>query len=239
MDPIIAISSFLFSYLIGSISFARLIVKLWTGGDVTNFEVAIDGTDEKYKALSIGGNTVSSVLGPTGGMIVGILDILKIVLPTLALKILFPEQPAYAMLAAVGGLMGHIWPIYYHFHGGSGFSAILGGLLVIDWPAAFILPILGLLLGMLVFRNMIVASLAWIWLLIPWFWWRTGGDVAYILYAIAINVIFLLAMYPEYKTAMKYKQEGKYLEYGMGSLKSHPMGRGMLRMAKLFHVEIK
>ncbi len=90
--------------------------------------------------------------------------------------------------------MGHIWPIYYHFHGGSGFSAILGGLLVIDWPAAFILPILGLLLGMLVFRNMIVASLAWIWLLIPWFWWRTDGDPAYMLYAVAINIIFLLAM---------------------------------------------
>ncbi len=239
MDPVIAISSFLLSYLIGSLSFARLIVKLWTGRDVTKFEVAVDGSDEKYKAISIGGNTVSSVLGPRGGMIVGILDILKIVLPTFALKILFPEQPAYAMLAAVGGLMGHIWPVYYHFHGGSGFSAILGGLLVIDWPAAFILPILGLLLGMLVFRNMIVASLAWIWLLIPWFWWRKDSDVAYILYAIAINIIFLLAMYPEYKTAMRYKQEGKYLEYGMGSLKSHPMGRGMLKMAKFFHVEIK
>jgi len=239
LDPIIALLSLLCSYLIGSVSFARIIVKLWTGGDVTKFEVAIEGSDEKYKAISIGGNTVSSVLGPKGGMIVGILDILKIALPTFALKLLFPEQPAYALIAAVGGLIGHIWPVYYGFHGGSGFSAILGGLLVIDWPAAFILPIAGLFLGMLVFRNMIVASIGWIWLLIPWFWWRTGGDVAYILYAIAINVIFLLAMYPEYKTAMEYKQEGKYLEYGMGSLKSHPMGRGMLRMAKFFHIEIK
>ena len=239
MDPIIAISSFICSYLIGSISFARIIVQLWTGGDVTKFEVAIEGSEETYQALSIGGNTVSSVLGPRGGMLVGILDILKIVLPTLALKILFPEQPAYMLIAAVGGLIGHIWPIYYHFHGGSGFSAILGGLLVIDWPAAIILPILGLLLGMLVFRNMIVASLSWIWLLIPWFWWRTDGDPAYLLYAVAVNIIFLLAMLPEYQTAMKYKQEGKYLEYGMGSLKANPMGRGMLKIAKFFHVEVK
>jgi acyl phosphate:glycerol-3-phosphate acyltransferase len=239
MDPVIAISSFLFSYLIGSISFARLIVKLWTGRDVTKFEVAVDGSDEKYKAISIGGNTVSSALGPKGGMIVGILDILKIIIPTFIFKLLFPEQPAYMLIAAVGGLMGHIWPVYYHFHGGSGFSAILGGLLVINWPAAIILPIAGLLLGMVVFRNMVVASLSWIWLIIPWFWWQTDGDSAYLLYAVAVNVIFLLAMYPEYKTAMKYKQEGKYLEYGMGSLKSHPMGRGMLQMAKFFHVEIK
>jgi hypothetical protein len=59
------------------------------------------------------------------------------------------------------------------------------------------------------------------------------------LYAIAVNVIFLLAMYPEYQLAMKYKREGKYLEYGIGSLKAHPMGRGMLKMAKFFHVEVK
>ena len=239
MDPFIVFLSLLISYLLGSISFARLVVRLWTGKDVTEFEISVDGTDEKYKAPSIGGNTVSTMLGPRGGMIVGIADILKIMLPTLAFKIIFPEQPAYALLAAVGGLLGHIWPIYYRFHGGSGFSAILGGLLVIDWPAAFILPIVGLLLGLLVFRNLVVATLSWIWLIIPWFWWRTGGDPAYMVYAIAVNIIFLLAMVPEYQLAMKYKREGKYLEYGMGSLKAHPMGRGMLKMAKFFHVEVK
>jgi glycerol-3-phosphate acyltransferase PlsY len=239
MDPFIVFLSLLISYLLGSISFARLVVRIWTGKDVTEFEISVDGTDEKYKAPSIGGNTVSTMLGPRGGMIVGIADILKIMLPTLAFKIIFPEQPAYALLAAVGGLLGHIWPIYYRFHGGSGFSAILGGLLVIDWPAALILPIVGLLLGLLVFRNLVVATLSWIWLIIPWFWWRTGGDPAYIVYAIAVNIIFLLAMVPEYQLAMKYKREGKYLEYGMGSLKAHPMGRGMLKMAKFFHVEVK
>lgn len=239
MDPFIVFLSLFISYLLGSISFARLVVKIWTGKDVADFEISVDGTDETYKAPSIGGNTVSTVLGPRGGMIVGILDILKVILPTLAFRIIYPEQPAYALLAAVGGLLGHIWPIYYRFHGGSGFSAILGGLLVIDWPAALILPILGLLLGLLVFRNLVVATLSWIWLLIPWFWWRTGGDPAYLLYAIAVNIIFLLAMVPEYQLAMKYKREGKYLEYGMGSLKAHPMGRGMLKMAKFFHVEVK
>jgi len=239
MDPVISIFSLVISYLLGSVSFARLIVKLWTGKDVTEFEVAVDGTEDKYKALSIGGNTVSTVLGAKGGMMVGILDILKVILPTLAFKLIYPEQPAYALVAAVGGLLGHIWPIYYNFHGGSGFSAILGGLLVIDWLAALLSPIAGLLLGMLVFRNMVVSSLSWIWLLIPWFWWRTDGDLAHILYAVAINVLFLLAMIPEYKTAMKYRREGKMIEYGLGALKANPMGRGMLKMAKFFKVEIK
>jgi glycerol-3-phosphate acyltransferase PlsY len=239
MNPVIAILSLTLSYLLGSISFARLIVKLWTGKDVAQFEVGIDGTDEKYKAISIGGNTVSTVFGAKGGLTVGVLDILKVVLPTLAFKLIYPEQPAYTLIAAIGGLMGHIWPLYYRFHGGAGFSAIMGGLIVIDWLAVLISPIAGLVLGMVILRNLVVASLSWLWLLIPWFWWRTGGDPVYITYAVVINIIFLLAMVPEYKTAMKYKREGKYTEYGLGTLKANPMGRGMLKMAKFFGVEIK
>lgn len=240
MDPYIALLAIIIGYFIGSISFARLITRWWTRDkDVADFEIQVEGTDDSYKVLSIGGNSVSSVLGPKAGMLVGVLDILKVFLPTFMLKLLFPQQPAYALLAAVGGLIGHIWPIYYRFHGGSGFSAIMGGLLAIDWLAVLVCPVAGLLLGMVVFRNMIVASLSWIWLLIPWFWWRSDGDWVNILYALVLNMLFILAMVPEIKMAQKFKKEGKYLEYGMGSLKSNPMGRGMIKIAKFFRVEIK
>ena len=235
-----AILAALVSYLIGSISFARLMTRWWTSGkDVTAHEIGVDGTEERYKVLSIGGNSVGSMLGAKAGMMVGILDILKIFLATLFFKLYFPDQPAYSLIAAVAGLIGHIWPIYYRFHGGSGFSAIMGGLLVIDWLAILVTPVAGLLLGMMVFRNMIVASLSWLWLLIPWLWWRFNGDPAYIAYAIIVNILFILAMIPEIKTAMKYKKEGKMLEYGMGNLKSNPMGRGMLKIARFFKVDIK
>lgn len=228
------------SYLIGSLSFARLITYWWSSGkDVTQHEIAVEGTDEKYKVLSIGGNSVGSMLGAKAGMTVGILDILKIFLPTLFIKFYFPEQPVYYLTAALAGMVGHIWPIYYRFHGGSGFSAIMGGLLVIDWLAIPITPILGLFLGMVVFRNMVVATLSWIWLLIPWLWWRFDGNPAHITYAIVVNILFILAMIPEIKTAMKYRKEGKMVEYGMGNLKSNPMGRGMLKIAKFFKVEVK
>ena len=236
----IAILSAGAAYLIGSLSFARLVTKWWASGkSITEHEIAVEGTGESYKVLSIGANSAGSMLGPKAGMAVSVLDILKIFLPTLLFKLFFPEQPLYFLLAAIFGLMGHVWPIYYRFHGGSGFSAIMGGLFVIDWLAVLVSPIAGLLLGMLVFRNMIVASLSWLWLLIPWLWWRKDGDVVYILYAVAVNIIFLLAMLPEYQTAMKYKKEGKHLEYGLGYLKSNPMGRGMLKIAKFFRVDIK
>jgi len=240
MSIYLTLFSAIISYLLGSISFARLVTYWWTSGkDISEHEIPVDGTTDRYKVVSVGANSAASLLGPKAGMAVSILDILKVFLPTLFFKLYFPEQPVYALIAATAGLIGHIWPIYYRFHGGVGFSAIMGGLLVIDWLAILVTPIAGLLLGMVVLRNMVVASLSWLWLLIPWLWWRTDGDLAHILYAVAVNILFLLAMLPEYQTAMKYKKEGKSLEYGLGNLKSNPMGRGMLKIANFFHVEIK
>jgi glycerol-3-phosphate acyltransferase PlsY len=228
------------TYLIGSLSFARLVTSWRTSGtDLAEHEIGVDGTDEHYKVVSIGANSASSLLGPKLGMLISLLDILKVFLPTLFFKLYFPAQPAYALTVALAGMIGHIWPVYYRFHGGSGFSAVLGGLLAIDWLAALVTPAAGLLLGMIVFRNIIIASLAWMWLLIPWLWWRTEGSLPHILYAVIVNLLFVLAMLPEYQTAMKYRRQGRYVEYGLGNLKSNPMGRGMLKIAKFFRLEIK
>jgi glycerol-3-phosphate acyltransferase PlsY len=227
-------------YLIGSVSFARIITRrISPGKDVTQFEIPVENSDERYKVISVGANSVSSELGPMAGMMVSLLDILKIFLPTVICRIYFHDQPVYMLSAALAGLVGHIWPVYYRFHGGSGYSAILGGLLVIDPLAVLVAPVAGLFLGMVVFRNLIVASVSWIWLLIPWLWWRSGSDPAYIAYAVIVNILFILAMLPEIKMARKYASQGKLQEYGKGSLSANPMGRGFLKIAKFFKVEVK
>ena len=59
MSFTVAILSFAISYLVGSISFARLVTKWWAGKDVTEFEIPVEGTEDRYKVLSIGGNSVS------------------------------------------------------------------------------------------------------------------------------------------------------------------------------------
>ena len=86
---------------------------------------------------------------------------------------------------------------------------------------------------MLVLRNLVVASLGWIWLLIPWFWWHSNGDPLYIVYAVLVNVLFILAMVPEIQNrTANTNGRANTLEYGLSSLSSHPMGRGMLKMAR-------
>ena len=76
------------AYLLGSISFARIVTYISTSGkDITEHEIPVDGTDESYKVLSIGANSVSSLLGARFGMVVSIFDILKVFLPTLFFQV--------------------------------------------------------------------------------------------------------------------------------------------------------
>lgn len=234
----IALLVAILSYLLGAISFARLITRRFSSGkDVAQIKVPVPGTGEKMQVTSIGANAASIELGAQGGMLVGLLDILKVAIPSLACKLIFPNLPYYTLLAGLAGMAGHNWPIYYRFHGGVGFSAAMGSLLVVDWLAVIVLPISGTLFGMLV-RNLVVASLSWLWLLIPWMWFRTQ-DWVYVIYAVALNILFILAMIPEAKMAIHYWKEGKLHEYGESVLLSTPMGRGMVKMASYFKFSIR
>ena len=91
------------AYLLGSISFARIVTYISTSGkDITEHEIPVDGTDESYKVLSIGANSVSSLLGAKFGMVVSIFDILKVFLPTLFFKLSYPDQPGLYLTVISG-----------------------------------------------------------------------------------------------------------------------------------------
>jgi len=226
MNSVILFTTFLVSYLVGSISFARIIAKIWAGKDVTEFEVPLEGEQKSSKVISIGANAVSSELGPMAGMVVSIFDILKVVVLVVLARRFFPDNTWAHVLAAVGGMIGHNWPIYYRFHGGAGYSTIMGAMLVFDPLAVLVTPLVGVFLGVVVFHNYLIATVSWMWLLIPWMWWRTSGQIEYIIYAIAINLIFWLALIPEIKMVIKDKS------YNSSNRLSTPMGRGYLKMAR-------
>jgi hypothetical protein len=60
-----------------------------------------------------------------------------------------------------------------------------------------------------------------------------------VIYAVALNILFILAMIPEAKMAIQYWKEGKLHEYGESVLLSTPMGRGMVKMASYFKFSIR
>jgi glycerol-3-phosphate acyltransferase PlsY len=234
VDPLVALLAVAVGYLCGAISFARLVGRIVAPQkDLTQTEIKLEGGDDKVVMSAVSATTVSMRLGTKFGFITVVLDMLKITIPTLIVKLLYPEA-YYFLMTATAGMIGHIWPLYYRFRGGRGLSAVYGGMFAIDLIGVFVTSIVGMLLGLFVLRDMLVAYVGGLWLLIPWLWFRTH-EVAYLAYAIAVNIIFILAMLPEAKQYIQLRREGKGEDLAE-VMQLTGMGRGIYKMAKRFGV---
>ena len=218
-------------YLVGSVSWGRVIWKIVAPHKPIPHQTAfkLEGSDSELVTDLTSATTVSHHLGARYGFLTYVLDVLKVALSALAVKQALPEQPYY-LITAVAGLIGHVWPVYYGFKGGRGISAIFGGVFVIDWVGVFATSLLGMALGLLLARDMLVAYMAGVWLLIPWLWLRTHS-LPVVLYAVAINIVFNVAMIPEIKKWIRITREGKWSDTA-NVMQLTGMGRGILKMAK-------
>ncbi len=221
-------------YFVGSISMARFIAKIFAPEkNINKTEVALEGSDVKIDIGFVSATTVSMQLGAKFGFMTMILDMLKIILPALFIKYLFPEKP-YFLITAAMGMVGHAWPIYHRFKGGRGILAVYGGLFAVDWIGVFVTSIGGMLFGLLILRDVLAAYLAGVIFIIPWLWFRTH-NYYYLFYGIAVNVILAISTIPELKQWMKIKKEEKW-DDPTAVLQLTGMGRGIIKMAKLLGV---
>lgn len=224
----IAILALVVGYLAGSISFSRILTRLFAPeADLDKLTIPMeDGEEEKIPGV-YGANAASMVKGTKLGLTVALLDILKSVIPMLIFKLMFRGEPYY-LFSGFGALLGHNWPIYHRFKGGRGFAVIVGSFFVIDWIAPLVTTVAGLFLGMVILGNQMLASISWMWLMIPWTIWR-GGKWE-IIYTIVINIVFLLGAIPEIKSMQRLKKSGKYQQYQESMYQASPRWRGMKKM---------
>ncbi len=195
----------LMGYVLGSISFARIVAsRVVPESDLasTDLELPGGGTIEYggVSATAIGART-----GPKWGVIVGVGDMAKAFIPTLVVRLIWPDD-SYHLVVAVAVMVGHNYPIFYRFKGGRGQSPLYGGLLAVDWLALPITTALGIGVGLFLMRDMLVAYSLGQWLLIPWFAWRAGPpEVAY---ALTINLLYAVASIPEFKAYWEIRRSG-------------------------------
>lgn len=232
MSSLTALLAAAVGYLVGSISFARLVGRIVAPHeDLTKTEIPVPGSEQKVDMGAVSATTVSMHLGSKYGFLTVVLDMLKVALPTLVFRSLYPGKPYFLIVAAMG-MAGHIWPVYHHFKGGRGLSAMYGGMFAIDWIGVFATSLLGAFLGMFIFRDVLVAYMGGLWLLIPWLWFRTH-DLWHVIYAVVANVFFLLSIIPELKQYIRFRRERKDIDLSM-TMQYTAMGRGMYKMAKRF-----
>jgi glycerol-3-phosphate acyltransferase PlsY len=227
--PILAVAAII-GYLLGSISWIRIIARrVAPGKDVEKIEYPVPGTDEVFTSDSVSSTAARIHLGTRFGCLTALLDMAKVFVPTLLFRQLFPEWPYYLVCAAAG-LVGHDWPLFFRFKGGRGESPILGGLFVID-PIGLIInlaasSILGIVIGhLLIFR--------WTWLLsmIPWLWFSTHSfpHVGYMVFA---NIIFWATISPE---LLQYaRMEGSPTQEEIGEF--YAMGAGLGRVMDRYSI---
>jgi glycerol-3-phosphate acyltransferase PlsY len=113
----------LIAYLLGSIPFGYLIVKLVEGRDI---RAAGSG--------NIGAANVTRTVGKGAGVATLALDAGKGVL-AVALSTILGEDAGLMVVAALCAILGHMFPVWLKFKGGKGVATGVGAFLLICWPA--------------------------------------------------------------------------------------------------------
>lgn len=234
MEPVGVVLVSVVSYLLGSISFARLIPKLIDPkANLSDISIPVQGAEERMPMLAMGANTASIKYGSRVGCTAGLLDILKVFIPTLLFRLLYPGE-AYYLVAAVAGFIGHCWPIYYGFKGGRGISPFYGGMFAIDPIGALVVASASMFIGMVLLKELLVAYVGGILLSIAWFA-ITSGMGPLLIYSLVINVLFTIAIIPEVKLILEMRKK-----YGKGdmreSMSTFPMGQAMLKLMKTLKI---
>ena len=116
------------AYLLGSVSFAIVVSKMFRLADPRTFGSGNPGATNVLRT----GNKVAAALTLLGDCVKGVLPV--------ALAVYFDEQLALGdagiALVSFAVFAGHVWPLFFRFKGGKGVATALGVLLGLN-------PILG------------------------------------------------------------------------------------------------
>src|SRR6476620_12027050 len=114
-------------YLLGSIPFGLVLTRLAGLGDV--------------RAIGSGNIGATNVLR-TGrkGLAAAtlILDAAKGAAAVLLTAWIWPDQPQFPGIAAIGAFLGHLFPVWLRFRGGKGLATAGGIIFVLHWPSVLV-----------------------------------------------------------------------------------------------------
>lgn len=134
MQTLIGLGTVILGYILGSIPFGLLIVKIKTGKDIRQVESGRTGGTNAVRAAGFG-----------AGLLTAILDILKGAASVWLAQTIIPDAHLFQVLAPIGAILGHNYSLFLisreedgklRFHGGAGGAPALGGAMGL-WPWMF------------------------------------------------------------------------------------------------------
>ena len=179
------------------------VVLAWAGGVVAAFLIgslnpatALARLLGKDLASSGSGNpgatNAGRVLGRKWGVLVGVLDVLKGLVPTYVAGQVFGAHAAYAV--GIAAVLGHVWSPFLHGRGGKGVATTLGAILgVHPWVALVVVLVfvVGLALTRWVAAGSIFGALAMLVVAVLVWTGHAPGDVWTGLWLTTIGLLVL------------------------------------------------
>src|SRR4051812_19118456 len=135
----------LLGYALGSIPFGLLLTRAAGLGDVRRIG---SGNIRATNVLRTGRKGLAAATL--------ILDAAKGGAAVLLAAWLWPAQPSFPGIAAIGAFLGHLFPVWLRFRGGKGVATLIGIAATLHWPSALIV----LLAWLLSFALMRYSSIA-------------------------------------------------------------------------------
>lgn len=161
------LSIILLAYLLGSIPFGYLIVKMFRGGDVR--ETGSGGT---------GATNVTRSAGKGAGIVTLLLDALKGMLAVCVARWLLADDFGvnwWVTLATLATMLGHVFPVWLKFRGGKGVATGLGIFLILS-PTAVLCAVPVFVVIVWVTRYVSLGSITAAAIVPLWIWLTTGRD---------------------------------------------------------------
>jgi glycerol-3-phosphate acyltransferase PlsY len=132
------------AYLLGSLSFAVLLVRKATGKDIRE-----EGSG------NAGATNVLRAHGKGLALAVAALDILKGTAAVLAARWLTGADARWMAAAALAAVLGHVFPVFYGFRGGKGVATALGAFgALMPWPTLCALGVMLLVVAVTRFVSL-------------------------------------------------------------------------------------
>jgi len=153
-----------YSYLLGSIPFGYILVRIFRGQDVRT-----------TGSGNIGATNVSRT-SPVLGVVTLILDALKGATAVLITRMLFPSRSVLLAIAAFMAIAGHVFPVWLKFRGGKGVATGLGSFAVLV-PNTVLAMVAVFVVIVLAFRYVSLASILTV-ALFPLIAWALHPDTA-------------------------------------------------------------
>ena len=169
------------SYVLGAIPTSYLAGRLFKGIDL-----------REHGSGNLGATNVWRTLGPRFAVPVGLVDVVKGMLPVLVLAPLASPSRLFALLAGIVAVLGHVFSAFVGFKGGKGVATAAGVMLALTPLAVAATTLIWMLIvwltGYVSLGSLVAAALLPVmaWLLHP-----TQRDLVWIQALVALAIIWL------------------------------------------------